>query len=42
MVMEFERYETRIDAREGIAPAETQKSRSTLALCETPTNTNLG
>ena len=41
-VMEFERYETRIDAKEGGAPAETQKSRSTQALFETPTRTNLG
>lgn len=41
-VMEFERYETRIDAKEGIEPVETQKSRSTLALIETPTNSNLG
>ena len=41
-VMEFERYETRIDAKEGGEPLETQKSRSTLALLETPTNSNLG
>ena len=33
-VMEFERYETRIDVKEGVAPVETQKSRSTLALFE--------
>ena len=41
-VMEFERYETRIAAKEGAAPAETQKSRSTQALIETPTASNLG
>ena len=41
-VMEFERYETRIEAREGGTPNETQKSRSTLTLLETPTNANLG
>ena len=41
-VMEFEKYETRIEAREGGVPAETQKSRSTHALIETPTNANLG
>lgn len=41
-VMEFERYSTRIAAREGSAPAVTQKSLPTLALLELPTNTNLG
>ena len=41
-VMEFERYETRIDSKESAAPAETQKSRSTQALFESPTNGNLG
>lgn len=41
-VMEFDRYETRIDAKEGGAPAETQKSRSTWALFQSPTNVNLG
>ncbi len=41
-VMEFERYETRIESKEGAAPAETQKSRSTLALIELPTTINLG
>lgn len=41
-VMEFERYETRIEAKEGGTPNETQKSRSTQALLETPTNANLG
>src|SRR5205085_10511787 len=41
-VMEFGRYETRIDAKEGVAPSETQKSRSTLALVKAPTNVNLG
>ncbi len=40
-VMEFERYETRIEAREGGTPNETQKSRSTQALLQTPTNANL-
>jgi lipopolysaccharide export system permease protein len=41
-VMEFGRYETRIDAKEGGTPNETQKSRSTLALLKAPTNVNLG
>lgn len=41
-VMEFGRYETRIEAREGGTPAETQKSRSTQQLIESPTNANLG
>ena len=41
-VMEFERYATRIEAKEGAAPLVTQKSLSTLALIESPTNTNLG
>ncbi len=41
-VMEFERYATRIEAKEGVAPLVTQKSLSTLALIESPTNTNLG
>lgn len=41
-VMEFERYATRIAAKESEAPAVTQKSMSTLALIELPTNTNRG
>ncbi len=41
-VMEFARYETRIDAKEGGTPNETQKSRSTRALFSAPTNVNLG
>ncbi len=41
-VMEFERYETRIESKEGEAPNETQKSRSTLDLLKAPTNQNLG
>jgi len=41
-VMEFERYETRIESKEGATPAETQKSRSTLDLLRAPTNGNLG
>ncbi len=41
-VMEFERYATRIEAKEGAAPLVTQKSLSTLALIQAPTPTNLG
>jgi lipopolysaccharide export system permease protein len=41
-VMEFERYATRIEAREGEAPIVTQKGLSTLALIQSPTSTNLG
>ena len=41
-VMEFERYATRIEAKEGVIPQLTQKSLSTLALIETPINVNLG
>jgi lipopolysaccharide export system permease protein len=41
-VMDFERYATRIEAREGEAPLVTQKSLSTFALLESPTSTNLG
>jgi len=41
-VMSFERYATRIEAREGEAPVVTQKSLPTLALIDTPTQTNLG
>ena len=42
LVMQFDRYATRIEAKEGAAPLVTQKSLSTLALIEAPTNTNLG
>lgn len=41
-IMEFERYATRIEAKEGVAPVVTQKSLSTLALIRAPTQTNLG
>jgi len=41
-VMEFERYATRIETREGAEPRSTHKSLSTLALIENPTRTNLG
>lgn len=41
-VMEFERYATRIESKEGEAPAVTQKSLSTLELIQMPTNPNLG
>lgn len=41
-VMEFERYATRIESKEGEAPLVTQKSLSTLALIQSPTSTNLG
>ena len=41
-VMQFERYATRIEAKEGAAPLVTQKSLSTLALIQSPTNQNLG
>jgi lipopolysaccharide export system permease protein len=41
-VMEFERYGTRIESKEGEEPEATQKSLSTLALLETPTRQNLG
>jgi lipopolysaccharide export system permease protein len=41
-VMEFERYATRIETREGDEPQATHKSLSTLALAESPTNANLG
>ena len=40
--MEFERYATRIESKEGEAPLVTQKSLSTLALIQSPTSTNLG
>jgi len=41
-VSEFDRYATRVEAREGDEPVATQKSLSTLALIETPTSPNLG
>ncbi len=41
-VMEFARYAVRIAAKEGDEPEATQKSLSTLALIESPTNPNLG
>jgi len=41
-VMEFERYATRIQTKEGSEPEATQKSLSTLGLIENPTRKNLG
>jgi lipopolysaccharide export system permease protein len=41
-LMEFERYATRLQTREGDEPVATQKSTSTLGLIESPTHTNLG
>ncbi|MEK6244116.1 MAG: LPS export ABC transporter permease LptF [Pseudomonadota bacterium] len=41
-LMEFERYATRIQTKEGDEPVATQKSTSTLGLIESPTRTNLG
>ncbi len=41
-VMEFERYATRIETKEGDEPQATQKTLSTLALIENPTRPNLG
>jgi lipopolysaccharide export system permease protein len=41
-VMEFERYATRIQTKEGSEPEATQKSLSTLALIADPTRHNLG
>lgn len=41
-LMEFERYATRIQTKEGGEPMATQKSTSTLGLIENPTRTNLG
>ena len=41
-LMEFERYATRIQTREGDEPVATHKSTSTLGLIETPTRSNLG
>lgn len=40
--MEFDRYATRIQTREGDEPAATQKSLSTIALIENPSRANLG
>ena len=41
-IMEFERYATRIDTKEGDEPPETHKGLSTLALFENPANANRG
>jgi len=41
-LMEFERYATRVQAREGEAPEATHKSLSTLELIENPARQNLG
>ncbi|MBI1942420.1 MAG: LPS export ABC transporter permease LptF [Betaproteobacteria bacterium] len=41
-LMEFERYATRIQTKEGDEPAATHKSLSTLALIANPTRVNLG
>ncbi|MGH8765079.1 MAG: LPS export ABC transporter permease LptF [Burkholderiales bacterium] len=41
-IMDFERYATRIETREGSEPAATQKSTSTLGLLDQPTSGNLG
>ncbi|HEX2649744.1 MAG TPA: LPS export ABC transporter permease LptF [Burkholderiales bacterium] len=41
-VMEFERYSTRIQTKEGDEPVATHKSTSTLGLIENPTRVNLG
>ena len=41
-VMDFERYATRIETKEGDEPQATHKSLSTLALLESPTAPNLG
>ena len=41
-IMEFERYLTRIEAKEGETPIETHRTASTLSLIEFPTNANLG
>ena len=40
--MEFERYATRIQTKEGDEPVATHKSTSTLGLIENPTRVNLG
>lgn len=41
-LLEFERYATRIQTKEGDEPVATHKSLSTLALIESPTRANLG
>jgi lipopolysaccharide export system permease protein len=41
-IMEYERYATRIQTKEGDEPEATQKSLSTLGLIENPTRTNMG
>jgi lipopolysaccharide export system permease protein len=41
-LMEFERYATRIQVKEGDEPASTHKSLSTLGLIESPSPANLG
>ena len=41
-MMQFERYATRIQTKEGDEPVATQKSTSTLGLIENPTRVNLG
>jgi len=41
-VMEFERYAARVEAVAGEEPAPTQKSMSTLALLQNPSNANRG
>ena len=41
-LMEFERYGTRVQTREGDEPEATNKSMATLALIEAPTRQNLG
>ena len=41
-VAEYDRYATRIQAKEGDEPEATQKSLSTLGLVENPTRVNLG
>lgn len=41
-LMEFDRYATRIQTKEGDEPVATQKSTSTLGLIDVPTRTNLG
>lgn len=41
-VMEYERYATRIQTKEGDEPQATQKSLSTFGLLENPTRSNMG
>ena len=41
-LMEFERYATRVQPKEGDEPVATHKSLSTLGLIESPTRNNLG